>query len=158
MVKTVKITTDNKISVEELPNWSLGSWGKAIGADCTETVKTQIMYDLFREPVVMIVDESGLVKNREVNAVGSFLYGIQNHGTPIVGDIIFGLQNGPDILPLADAELVKFFLKDHFPLLEEVQKWQSEKQEKAWSWVIPAPRPTALVLTVTMKQSWMQRT
>lgn len=30
MVKTVKITTDNKISVEELPNWSLGSWGKAI--------------------------------------------------------------------------------------------------------------------------------
>lgn len=48
--------------------------------------------------------------------------GIQNHGTPIVGDIIFGLQNGPDILPLADAELVKFFLKDHFPLLEEVQK------------------------------------
>lgn len=39
MVKTVKITTDNKISVEELPNWSLGSWGKAIGADCTETVK-----------------------------------------------------------------------------------------------------------------------
>ena len=26
MVKTVKITTDNKISVEELPNWSLGSW------------------------------------------------------------------------------------------------------------------------------------
>lgn len=74
------------------------------------------------EPVVMIVDESGLVKNREVNAVGSFLYGIQNHGTPIVGDIIFGLQNGPDILPLADAELVKFFLKDHFPLLEEVQK------------------------------------
>lgn len=75
MVKTVKITTDNKISVEELPNWSLGSWGKAIGADCTETVKTQIMYDLFREPVVMIVDESGLVKNREVNAVGSFLYG-----------------------------------------------------------------------------------
>ena len=158
MVKTVKITTDNKISVEELPNWSLGSWEKAIGADCTETVKTQIMYDLFREPVVMIVDESGLVKNREVNAVGSFLYGIQNHGTPIVGDIIFGLQNGPDILPLADAELVKFFLKDHFPLLEEVQKLQSEKQEKAWSWVIPAPRPTALVLTVTMKQSWTQRT
>lgn len=122
MVKTVKITTDNKISVEELPNWSLGSWEKAIGADCTETVKTQIMYDLFREPVVMIVDESGLVKNREVNAVGSFLYGIQNHGTPIVGDIIFGLQNGPEILPLADAELVKIFLKDHFPLLEEVQK------------------------------------
>lgn len=113
---------DNKISVEELPNWSLGSWEKAIGADCTETVKTQIMYDLFREPVVMIVDESGLVKNREVNAVGSFLYGIQNHGTPIVRDIIFGLQNGPEILPLADAELVKFFLKDHFPLLEEVQK------------------------------------
>lgn len=80
--------------------------------------------DEYRDPVhgIMIVDESGLVKNREVNAVGSFLYGIQNHGTPIVGDIIFGLQNGPEILPLADAELVKFFLKDHFPLLEEVQK------------------------------------
>lgn len=31
MVKTVKITTDNKISVEELPNWSLGSWGRQSG-------------------------------------------------------------------------------------------------------------------------------
>lgn len=38
MVKTVKITTDNKISVEELPNWSLGSWGKANSVDYVERV------------------------------------------------------------------------------------------------------------------------
>lgn len=120
MVKTVKITTDNKISVEELPNWSLGYWEKAIGADCTETVKTQIMYNLFWDRIVMIVDESGAVKGREINPVASFLYGILNHGVPICGDVLFARQDGPEILPLADAELVKFFLKDHFPFLEEV--------------------------------------
>lgn len=121
MAKTVRVTVDNKIEVLEIP-WSLDAKGKAIGADCTETVKTQIMYDLFLDRIVMIVDESGAVKDREINPVASFLYGIQNHGVPICGDVLFARQDGPEINPLEDAELVKFFLKDKFPILQEVQK------------------------------------
>lgn len=121
MVETVKITTDNKISVVEMPSWSLSEQEKVIGAECTELVKTQIMYDLFQETIVMIVDESGHVKNRAVNAVASYLYGYQIHGTPIVGDVIFGRQNGPDTLPLENADLVKFFLKDKFSYLQDAE-------------------------------------
>ena len=40
MAKTVKITTDNLISVVEVP-WDVEAQGEMIGADCTETVKTQ---------------------------------------------------------------------------------------------------------------------
>lgn len=113
MAKTVRVTVDNKIKVLEIP-WSLDAKGKAIGADCTETVKTQIMYNLFRDRIVMIVDESGAVKGREINQVASFLYGILNHGVPICGDVLFARQDGPEILPLADAELVKFFFERSF--------------------------------------------
>ena len=66
MAKTVKITTNNHISVVEVP-WNVEAQGEMIGADCTETVKTQRMYDLFKDYVVMIVDESGLIKNRPDN-------------------------------------------------------------------------------------------
>lgn len=121
MVKTVRVTVDNKIEVLELPDWRLETTEKAIGADCTETVKTQIMLDLFKDRIVMVVDESGAVKNRPINSAASWLYGLQNHGYAIHGDVIFARQDGPDINPLENAELVKLFLKNHFPYLEEVE-------------------------------------
>ena len=40
MAKTVKITTDNRISVVEV-SWDVEAQGEMIGADCIETVKTQ---------------------------------------------------------------------------------------------------------------------
>ena len=58
MAKTVKITSKNTIAVVELPSWDVETQGREIGADCTETVKTQRMYDLFKDTIVMIVDES----------------------------------------------------------------------------------------------------
>ena len=73
--KTVKLATDDTISILELPAWNLDEWEKAIGADCTELVKTQLMLDLFGEMVVMIVDESGVCKGLPKNSVASFLYG-----------------------------------------------------------------------------------
>ena len=118
MDKTVKITTGNKISIVELP-WNYESQEKEIGAEYTEIVKTQIMYDLFREMIVMIVDESGAVKNSEINSVASMLYGIMNHGCPIHGDIIFGFQNGPGVLPIEDPERLMATLLKEFPILSK---------------------------------------
>lgn len=120
MAKTVKITTDNHLSIVEVP-WNVGAQGKTIGADCTETVKTRRMYDLFKDYVVMIVDESGLVKDRPDNPVASYLYGADIHGCTIAGDVLFGIQRGPDILPPDDAEAMKKFLKRKFPGLSETE-------------------------------------
>lgn len=119
MVKTVKMTAHDTIAVQELPAWNLEEWEKAIDADCTERVKTQLMLDLFGEMVVMIVDESGLCKNLPTNRVASFLYGC---GCPIAGDVIFGLQDGPDILPPDNAEALLQTLKFNFSCLKEVEK------------------------------------
>lgn len=120
MAKTVKITTDNLISVVEVP-WGVEAQGEMIGADCTETVKTQRMYDLFKDYVVMIVDESGLIKNRPNNPAASYLYGADIHGYTIAGDVLFGIQRGPEILPPDDAEAVKNILMQQFPGLSETE-------------------------------------
>lgn len=119
MVKTVKITTDNEISIVELSRWDISTMGAAIEADCTEGVKTQWMADLFQDSIVMIVDESGYIKNRPDNLVASILYGVDIHGCAIAGDVIFAVRRGPDDLPPENPELLKFFLKDHFPMLRE---------------------------------------
>ena len=115
MAKTVRITTDNHISVVEVP-WDVEAQGEMIGADCTETVKTQRMYDLFKDYVVMIVDEAGLINNRPA---ASYLYGADLHGCTIAGDVLFGIQRGPEIRPPDDAEAMKNFLMRKFPGLSE---------------------------------------
>lgn len=116
MAKTIKITTDNQIEVLDIP-WTYDMQRKAIEADCTEAVKTRIMFDLFTDQIVMLVDESGRVKNRPINETASLLYGIQYHGQPICGDVIFAKQEGPEIVPLENAELMKFFMLNHFSFL-----------------------------------------
>lgn len=119
MVKTVKITTDNVISLVELSNWDVENQGWEIEADCTEIVKTQRMYDLFEDTIVMIVDESGLIKKRLMNPVASYLYGADLHGSIIAGDVLFGVMRESDILPLENPELLKVFLKGRLPMLRE---------------------------------------
>lgn len=114
VVKTVKMTANNKVFVKELLAWNLEEWEKAIGADCTEIVKTQRMFDLFGEMVVMIVDESGLCKNLPENRSASYLYG---GGCPIAGDVIFGLLDGADVFSPKEPYSLTRKLKHNFPLL-----------------------------------------
>ena len=120
MAKTVKITTNNKISVVDIP-WGLDGWYEAIGGGCdiVETVKTQRMFDLFKMPILMIVDEEGIIREQDLNLAASILYGMDRHGSPIVGDVIFGVPSGEDIIP-PWPEMVKAVLMDEFPFLEEV--------------------------------------
>ena len=115
MAKTVKLTTDNKISVVDI-QWDLDGWEKAIDAGCTESVKTQLMLDFFGEMVVMIVDESGFDKGLPENPVASFFYGC---GCPIVGNVIFGVMDGPNIKPPEDAGSLLQTLKHTFSFLKE---------------------------------------
>lgn len=97
-MKTVKVTTDNKVSIIDVDFSDFKSIQQAIGGSF-ETVHTQLMADYFKNPsVIMLVDEEGLVKGLSENALGCALYGTARHGYPIVGDLIFGIVVGEDIV------------------------------------------------------------
>ena len=118
-IKTVKLTPENQISVIELSNWDLQKRAEAIGADCIEIVKTQRMYDFFGDTVVMIVDESGLNNGKPISPIASYLYGVDLHGGLIAGDILLGVQRGPDIFPPDHAESLVHLLQLKFPVLQK---------------------------------------
>lgn len=92
-MKTLKITTNNKISIVDVDFKDFRSIQQAVGG-YFETVKTRKMWDYFKAPVIMLVDEEGLIKGLSCNAVASVFYGIEEHGCMIAGDVIFGLVLG----------------------------------------------------------------
>lgn len=118
--KTVKVTTDNKVSLIDIDFTNFRSIQQAIGGHF-ETVRTQLMVDYFKDPdVIMFVDEEGIIKGLPVNAVGSALYGTISHGSPIAGDLIFGIASGENIVAPADPEAMKDRLLGTFTGLKDV--------------------------------------
>ena len=118
-MKTLKITTDNKISVVDVNFNDFKAIQQAIGG-YFENVKALKLWDYFKAPVVMIVDEEGVIKDLPVNTIGCYFYNISRHGCPIAGDMILGLLVGPDITGLGDRDAKQWMekmLKD-FPELE----------------------------------------
>ena len=118
-MKTLKITTDNKISIVDVDFKDFRSIQQAVGG-YFENVKALKLWDYFKAPVVMIVDEEGVIKDLPVNTIGCYFYNISRHGCPIVGDMILGLLVGPDITGLGDRDAEQWMekmLKD-FPELE----------------------------------------
>lgn len=113
-MKTVKVTTDNKISIINVDFDDFGSIQRAIGGHF-ETVHTQLMEDYFKDPsLIMLVDEEGRIKKLPVNPVGCTLYrGI------IAGDLIFARIAGEDIVAPDDAEDLKDRLLHTFIGLQE---------------------------------------
>ena len=118
-MKTLKITTDNKISVVDVNFNDFKAIQQAIGG-YFENVKALKLWDYFKAPVVMGVDEEGEIKDLPVNTIGCYFYNISRHGCPIAGDMILGLLVGPDITGLGDRDAEQWMekmLKD-FPELE----------------------------------------
>lgn len=113
-MKTVKVTTDNKISIIDVDFDDFRSIKQAIGGHF-ETVHTQFMEDYFKDPsLIMLVDEEGRIKKLPVNPVGCTLYrGI------IAGDLIFARIAGEDIVAPDDAEDLKDRLLHTFIGLQE---------------------------------------
>ena len=106
-MKTVKVTTDNKISLIDVDFGNFKSIQQVIGGHF-ETVRTQLMVDYFNDPsMIMLVDEEGLIKGLPVNALGCALYDTPQHGCPIVGDLIFARIAGEDIVAPDDPEALK---------------------------------------------------
>ena len=114
-MKTVKVTTDNKISIIDVDFNDFKSLQKAIGGHF-ETVRTQLMADYFKDPsLIILVDEEGRIKEFPINPVGCTLYrGI------IAGDLIFAKTQGEDIIAPENAEALKDRLLHTFIGLKEV--------------------------------------
>ena len=75
--------------------------------------------------LIMVVNEEGLLMNLPVNPIASYLYGMDVHGHPIVGNVII-LKNGyfegePDIVGIPDDEtetIVEVLKKTIFSILK----------------------------------------
>lgn len=124
-MKTLKITTDNKISIIDLDFKDFRSIQQAIGG-YFETVKTRKMWDYFKAPVIMRVDEEGLSKGLACNLVASSFYGTEEHGCVIAGDAIFGLVLGEDIIGFGDRDSEQWMEK----LLKDFPALQKEDDER----------------------------
>lgn len=122
--RTIKVTADNLVKEIEVDFSDYRSLKRAIGG-YSETVHTQKMYDYFKEPVLLLVDEEGHLKNLPLNQLGSFFYGTEEHGWPIAGDIIFAVPAGEELEAPADTVALKEKLLKDFPYLKEEKYGQS---------------------------------
>ena len=100
--KVIALSTSGSVAILKLrqdeAGSTLGAMQRAIGG-YIEVVRPKNL----RSPYLIVCDEDGVIKNLEVNVVGTLLY-----GAPIVGDIIImksGVRNGePDIVGMGDEE------------------------------------------------------
>ena len=65
-MKTIKISTNNEVSVIDVDFNDFRSIKNAIGG-CFETVKTQKMWDYFKRPMMFLADEEGHLKKLPLN-------------------------------------------------------------------------------------------
>lgn len=131
-MKAIKITTNNVISIIDIPEQSLWGMQEHVGGPI-ETVRP-FGLSLLDVPgdknLLMIVNEEGRCIGLDMNKAGSSLYndGINYPFTgfePIVGDILFmaeGFVDGePDIVGLEDDQIIALFqeLKSRYSFLKE---------------------------------------
>lgn len=119
-MKTLKITTDNRICMIDIDMDNHKAIQKELGGHF-ETVHTKLMYEYFKAPVIMLVDEEGRCKCLPLNVVGSYFYGTQEHGNPIAGDALLALVVGEDFTGFTESDARQWMdkLLNDFPILEE---------------------------------------
>ena len=82
-MKGIVITTNNEMRVQEFSGPTHKSIGEAVGG-WIEVVRPVRL----ESPYCMTVNEEGVLLNLPRNIFGSFLYGTDYHGNPILGDIV----------------------------------------------------------------------
>ena len=117
-MKTIKISTNNEVSVIDVDFNDFRSIKNAIGGHF-ETVKTQKMWDYFKRPMMFLADEEGHLKKLPLNQLGSYFYDTERHGWPIAGDIILAVPFGEYIIGIDDVEVLKLKLLKDFKFLKE---------------------------------------
>lgn len=104
-MKGIVITTNNEMRVQEFSEPAHRSIGDAVGG------WIEIVHPMrLEQTYCMIVNGEGMLRNLPINVFGSFLYGVDRHCIPILGNIVL-LKEGinsdgePDILGLDEQEI-----------------------------------------------------
>ena len=125
-MKGVVVTTDLEIRIEEFSDPLYKTVGSAVGGYIKHVKPARL-----RHPYCMIVNEEGRLLDLPLNYVGSYFYGTDQHGEPIVGNIVImkdGYRGGePDIVGLNDveAEQIKDVIVDLIEPLHQQPKGES---------------------------------
>ena len=130
-MKGVVVTTDNQVEIRDFGEPLYKTVGEAVGG-YIEIVHPMGLVD----PLVMIVNEEGLLHELPVNLIGSLLYGAFYHGQTIVGNIVVMKEgmtiDGPDLVGLEDGEAEKLAEKfKDFLTLRSMSKEKEDKSERA---------------------------
>lgn len=104
-MKGIVITTKDEMRVQKFSEPAHKSIGEAVGGWIEVVHPKRLEY-----PYCMVVNEEGVILKLPINSFGSFLYGMDYHGYPILGDIVL-LKEGinsdgeRDILGLDEQEI-----------------------------------------------------
>jgi len=98
-LSSVLLGTDNKVSRYNVD--SLESLQKAVGG-YIEMLRPHKAIDegLLKSDIILIVDEEGILKNKEVNLIASALF-----GSILVGDVVITKEKGAEVVNLKENEL-----------------------------------------------------
>lgn len=104
-MKGIVITTNDEMRVQEFFEPAHKSIGEAVGGWIEVVRPKRLEY-----PYCMLVNEEGVILKLPINSFGSFLYGTDYHGDPMLGDIVL-LKEGinsdgeRDILGLDEQDI-----------------------------------------------------
>lgn len=129
-MKLIKISTDLELTVHEFPEGTYSQQNRALkelignGCDLYEHVMPERLYTELKmknrpskipgQCVSILIDEEGLLKKNTPNLIGSYLYKTDQHGIPIMGNILFvGEEWGGDGIDFCGIE------EETFKLLEK---------------------------------------
>lgn len=111
MMKTIKVTTNNEISLVDVNFDDFKDIQRVIGGHF-EPVHTKRMLNYFGPGIILIVDEEGSLKGLPDNPLGCYFYGTSFHGEPIAGDFILAKVVGEDLTaPDGAEEMMKSMIR-----------------------------------------------
>ncbi len=99
-MRGIIVTTDNTINIMDLKEPVIDTVGNAVGGT-PETVWPRRL----AAPYIMIVNGEGRLEGLPLNIFGSYLYAMDQHGNPIVGDILILRESGNDWAGLRDCDI-----------------------------------------------------
>ena len=95
-MKLIKISTDMELSIHDFPDGNHSKQNRElrelIGNGCNLYTDLKMKNRPTKIPgqcVSMLIDEEGRLKENVPNLIGSYLYKTDEHGNPIMGNILF---------------------------------------------------------------------
>lgn len=109
-MNVVKCTVDGSVSVVSIEEPMVDNVKEHIGGWMELVYPTRVpivpwLDDLHR--LVLVVDDEGFLRDKDINRLGCFMYETYMHGTPVVGDIIVAIEDLtiPDMAGFDDEQL-----------------------------------------------------